>query len=330
MRAFRTLEDPGLPRGSVIALGNFDGLHRGHARIFAEARRVSRRIGAPILVFTFDPHPARVLRGERSIQLLQSTEQKLRTFDVWGFENVLLFPFTRDFSRTSPAEFMEKILQERLQSAAVVVGTLFRFGHDRTGDTETLRKFGERYRVPIVGVPPLLHKGEVVSSTWIRNCIVRGDLDGAADLLGRPYSLDGRVIRGAGRGAELVFPTANLEVRDGALPPSGVYVTLCRTDSGLWPAMTNVGRRPTFGGDQMLIESHLLGFDADLYGRSIDVFFLRRIRDEIAFPSVDALREQLRVDQSTARSWFLERPVETIPIVTELPPVAISSDGSAF
>ncbi len=323
MRLIRSLDVPDLPLSRVVALGNFDGLHRGHAHIFSHARTLARKLGHTPLVFTFDPHPLKVLRGAGSVRLLQSVPQKLNTLSAWGFEEVVLFPFTHDFSMLTPEQFMRDILLDRLRVAGVVVGTLFNFGHDRKGDAPMLEEFGRAHGFPVIGVPPIRHKGHVISSTWIRKCIEDADLAEASELLGRPYSIDGTVVEGDHRGSALGFPTANIVASHDVLPPSGVYLTACLLQDTLHPALTNIGYRPTFGSSsQLLIETHLLDFSGDLYARDIELFFLARLRDEARYESATALTQQLEADRAAAREFFSRQRLPPLSVCRPLLPEA--------
>lgn len=315
MRLIRSLDIPDLPLARVVALGNFDGLHRGHAHIFTHARTLAQKLGQHPLVFTFDPHPLKVLRGAGSVRLLQSVQQKLGTLAAWGFDDVVLFPFTHDFSMLTPEQFMRDILLDRLHVAGVVVGTLFNFGHDRKGDAPMLEEFGKAHGFPVIGVPPVRHKGHVISSTWIRKCIESADLAEAAELLGRPYSIDGSVVEGDHRGTSIGFPTANIIASQDVLPPSGVYLTACLLQDTPRPALTNIGYRPTFrSSSQLLIETHLLDFSGDLYAQDIELFFLARLRDEARYESAAALTRQLEADRAAALGFFSRRPPPSLDV----------------
>ena len=289
--------------------------------ILARARDLTAQKNLTTLVFTFDPHPTKVLKGDGSLRLLQSREQKLRILKDWGFSDVLLFPFTHQFSMLSPRQFMEEILLKRLKAAGVVVGTLFNFGHDRKGNADTLKELGDMHGFSVIGVPPFRHRGHVVSSTWIRTCLSRSDLAEAEELLGRPYAVEGEVVLGDRRGTGLGFPTANIAAEQEIIPPPGVYLTLCFDGSAIWSAMTNIGFRPTFGeGNMLTIESHLLGFNGDLYGKRLEVFFLAKKRDEINFESVASLRLQLEQDRADAFAWFASHPSGLARCRPALPP----------
>jgi len=305
MNVLRALDAPGIPRGSVIALGNFDGLHRGHMRILGTARDLAAQLERDTLVLTFDPHPVKVLRGDSALRLLQSTTQKLQALGRWGFDHALLFPFSREFSSLSPTQFVVDVLSGRLAASAVVIGAHFSFGRGRTGTAETLDVIGRETGLTIVSVPAVRHHGHVISSTWIRTSLSRADVIGAEELLGRPYSIEGPVVSGDHRGGStLGVPTANVSFEQEVVPPPGVYLTLSLLEDAVYPSVTNIGYRPTFGGGRLTAEAHLLGFSGHLYGRRCELFFLRRIRDEMVFSSADALRHQIEQDRRQAELWL--------------------------
>lgn len=317
MRALRSLEaDAAPPLERVIALGNFDGLHCGHMAILAHARQMAGRLRTSPLVFTFEPHPLKVLRGAGSVRLLQTAQQKLDILDRLGFADVVLYPFTQQFSRMAPDEFATSIIAGRLRAAGVVVGTAFTFGHDRSGDVNTLARCGAQHGFEVEGVQPTRHRGHVISSTWIRKCIEASHLDESRALLGRPFSISGEVISGDERGVTLGYPTANIRAEQEVIPPSGVYVTVSRSGQTLHPSLTNIGFRPTFKSDsELTIESHLLDFDRDLYGQQLEVYFLAKLRDELRFDSPAALIRQIDSDVLDARAYHAAHPHSTIDMM---------------
>jgi riboflavin kinase / FMN adenylyltransferase len=299
--------DHGPPRwhAPVLALGNFDGLHRGHMKIIDRVRRRAGERGGTPAAMTFDPHPPRVLRPDKAPPLLMTREQKLEALDRSGMQGVALVRFTHDLSLWDPETFVRTVLVEWLRVAEVWVGANFLFGHDRAGTFTVLRSLGARYGFRAEKIDPVRYKEFVVSSTRIRRLVAEGRVDEAAALLGHQYFIDGRVVRGAGRGRELGFPTANLETANEHLPPAGVYATLATIDGIVRPAVTNIGTRPTFGdADRTMIEAHVLGHDGDLYERTLRLSFVQRLRDERAFPDVDALREQIEADCRSAQRLF--------------------------
>jgi riboflavin kinase / FMN adenylyltransferase len=299
-------EDP-LPRwhAPVLALGNFDGLHRGHMKIIDRVRRRAGERGGTSAAMTFDPHPPRILRPDKAPALLMTSAQKLEALERSGMQGVALVRFTRELSQWDPETFVRSVLVEWLRVVEVWVGANFLFGHDRAGTFTVLRTLGARYGFRAEKIDPVRYKEFVVSSTRIRRLVAEGRVDEAAALLGHHYFIDGRVVRGAGRGREIGFPTANLDTANEHLPPAGVYATLATIDGIVRPAVTNIGTRPTFGdADRLTIEAHVLGHDGDLYERPLRLAFVQRLRDERAFPDVDALREQIDADCRSAQRLF--------------------------
>jgi riboflavin kinase/FMN adenylyltransferase len=289
----------------VLALGNFDGLHRGHIKIIERVRRVAVERAGTSLVLTFDPHPPRVLRPDKAPPLLMTEAQKLEALGRAGIQGVAIVRFTRELSRWEPEHFVKVVLVDWLRVAEVWVGADFTFGRDRSGNFTLLRGLGGKYGFRVEKIDAVRYREFVVSSTRIRRLIAEGRVDEASALLGHHYFVDGLVVEGARRGRELGFPTANLSATNELLPPAGVYATLTAVDGTLHASVTNIGFRPTFGQDAALtVESHLLGFDADLYGHQVRVSFVLRLRDERRFPDVDALRAQIDADVRRARRLF--------------------------
>jgi len=252
------------------------------------------------VVLTFEPHPSRVLSPDRAPSTLMTAEQKTEALSRLGVGLVIVVPFTAELAALSPPRFAETVLVGGLGVSCVVVGEHFRFGRRRAGDLAQLRALGAELGFEVRGVPPILHEGLPISSTRIREAVARGDVGNARELLGRPYCVDGRVGRGVGRGRTLGVPTANLEPENELLPRRGVYAGWCRTSAGAWPAVVNVGHRPTFGGGELVVEAHLIGFSADIYESRLRVEFLERLRDEQAFPDAEALRAQIHDDVERA------------------------------
>jgi riboflavin kinase/FMN adenylyltransferase len=289
----------------VLALGNFDGLHRGHMKIIDRVRqRAGERGGAPAAM-TFDPHPPRVLRPDKAPALLMTREQKIEALSRSGMQGVALVRFTRELSLWDPEMFVRTVLVDWLHVVEVWVGANFLFGHDRAGTFSVLRTLGMRYGFRAEKIDPVRYKDFVVSSTRVRRLVGEGRVDEAGALLGHHYFIDGEVVQGAGRGRDLGVPTANLRTPNELVPPGGVYATLALVDGIVLPSVTNIGTRPTFGESAAeVIETHLLGVDRDLYGRTIRLSFVQRMRDERAFPDVDALRAQIDADRRSAQRLF--------------------------
>src|SRR6188472_2539986 len=281
----------------VIALGNFDGLHRGHMKIVDRVRRrAGERAGTPAAM-TLDPHPPRVLRPDKAPPLLMTTAQKLEALGRAGMQGVAVVRFTRELSLWDPETFVRTVLVEWLHVAEVWVGANFLFGHERAGTFSVLRSLGARYGFRAEKIDPVRYKDFVVSSTRVRRLLAEGRVDEAGALLGHHYFIDGNVARGAGRGRDIGFPTANLCTDNELVPPSGVYATLVTVNGVVHPSVTNIGLRPTFGDvDRQVIETHLFDVDRDLYGLDLRLSFVQRLRDERAFPDVDALRFQIDAD----------------------------------
>lgn len=291
----------------VLALGNFDGLHRGHMKIIDRVRRRAGERGGTPVAMTFDPHPPRIVRPDKAPPLLMTTDQRLEALERAGMHGTVVVRFTRELSRWDPETFVRDVLVEWVQAVEVWVGANFLFGRDRTGNFTLLRALGIRYGFKAEKIDPVRYRDFVVSSTRVRRLVTEGRVDEAAALLGHHYFLDGTIGRGDGRGRELGFPTANLRTTNELLPPNGVYATAARVaeDDRLYASVTNIGVRPTFGlTDRPVVETHLFDLQRELYDRQLRLFFVQRLRDERAFPDVDALREQIEADCRHARRLF--------------------------
>jgi riboflavin kinase/FMN adenylyltransferase len=288
----------------VVAVGNFDGVHRGHQALVAAAVAAAHARGGTSVVLTFDPHPARVLAPEAAPSALMTLDQKAAALFALGIGALAVLPFTREVAAATPEEFASGVLRDAVGAESVVVGTNFRFGRARAGDVATLRGVGERLGFDVIEVAPVIAAGGTVSSSRIREALARGDVGEANALLGRPHCVFGEVVRGDGRGRTIGIPTANVKPDNETLPALGVYAAWTFVDGGppACPAVVNVGRRPTFGGGGALsIEAHILDFSADLYGRRLAVSFVSRLRGEQAFSGPDALVAQIRDDVTAAR-----------------------------
>jgi riboflavin kinase / FMN adenylyltransferase len=289
----------------VLALGNFDGLHRGHTKILDRVRRRAGERGGTPVAMTFDPHPPRVLRPDKAPPLLMTTPQKLDALGRAGMQGVAVVRFTRELSLWEPDVFVRTVLVEWLHVAEVWVGANFLFGHERAGTFNVLRSLGARYGFRAEKIDPVRYKDFVVSSTRIRRLVSEGRVDEAGALLGHHYFIEGTVTKGAGRGRQLGFPTANLCTDNELLTPAGVYATTVSLDGVVLPSVTNVGMRPTFGDvDRLTIETHIFDVDRDCYGQVLRLSFVQRLRDERAFPDVDALKAQIDADCRSARRLF--------------------------
>lgn len=289
----------------VVAVGNFDGVHRGHQKILERVcRRAGERNGTP-MVLTFDPHPPRVVRPDKAPPLLMTSAQKFEALARSGAAGAAIVRFTSELSQWDPEHFVRTVLVEWLHAAEVWVGANFLFGRDRTGNFSLLRTLGAQYGFRAEKIDPIRYKEFVVSSTRVRRLVAEGRVDEAAALLGRHYQVEGTVVGGDGRGRTIGFPTANLETENELLPPHGVYATLALFGGRIHAGVTNVGLRPTFGAvGRPRVETHVFGFDGDLYGQRVSVAFALRLRDERTFPDVGALSAQIDADCRRARDLF--------------------------
>ncbi len=306
VQIWRSLDEVPTDLGStVVVIGNFDGVHLGHRHVVSRAREIADRDGLTVVAVTFDPHPMAVLRPEHAPTTLTSLEVRAALLGEAGADAVLAVPFDRDVAAWTPEEFAERVLVDGLGARAVVVGANFRFGNRASGDVATLRELGERHGFTAEGIP--LDGGpQVWSSTYVRMSLAAGDVAGAAEALGRPYSVRGVVVEGDKRGRELGYPTANVPTTAlTAVPPDGVYAGwLRRVDTGeVFPAAISVGTNPTFDGvRERRVESYVLDrTDLELYGVEVEVSFVERLRGMVAFGSVEALVEQMKDDVDRAR-----------------------------
>jgi riboflavin kinase / FMN adenylyltransferase len=295
--------DEAVPGPSVVTIGNFDGVHRGHRVLLRRAVDAAQEANVRSVAITFDPHPAAVLRPGSEPLAMQSLDERIEELLAAGVDLVLVLPFTRELSALDPEAFITTVLVDRLQATKVIVGTNFRFGHKAAGDVVTLSESGERHGFAIEAVTLLELDGAPISSTELRRRLGEdGDLAWANQALGRPFALAGEVVRGDQRGRTIGFPTANVEVPGSRLlPANGVYAGIATVGDARYAAVTNIGTRPTFDGEGVTVEVHLLDVDLDLYGEHLSVSFLHRLRGERRFDGLDALREQIALDASTAR-----------------------------
>ena len=294
----------------VLALGNFDGLHRGHLKILDRVKRGAIERGGVAMAMTFDPHPPRIVRPDKAPPLLMTTEQRIDALSRAGIGAVAVVTFTRELSQWDPDTFVRSVLVDWLRVAEVWVGANFLFGHERVGNFSVLRTLGQRYGFRAEKIDPVRYKEFVVSSTRIRRLVAEGRMDEAAALLGHPYTLDGTIVEGRRRGREIGFPTANLHTANELIPPHGVYATTLTVDGIIHAALTNIGSNPTFGdSERTTIETYVLRFDGDLYGRDVRLGFVQRLRDERRFDDVDGLKVQIEADRRRAERLFTRMSV---------------------
>jgi riboflavin kinase/FMN adenylyltransferase len=295
-------------RRPIVTIGNFDGIHLGHRAILDTVVRRASDLDGEAVVYTFDPHPRKILRPEGGPSLLTTHDQKLELLEAAGVDVVIVEPFTREFSRTDPNDFIRTCLYERIRPVEVYVGYDFHFGRDREGSMRLLTELGPRLGFAVTIIPEVTVDEGDVNSTRIRQLLADGEPGLAAQMLGRPFTIRGEVVTGDERGRGIGFPTANLTAENEVLPAAGVYAGALRLlDDGnpgegtSLPVVTNVGRRPTFQGEEVRAEAHVIDWEGDLYGRRVEVSFSLRLREERKFESVDALRAQIARDVDEAR-----------------------------
>jgi riboflavin kinase / FMN adenylyltransferase len=307
MQTFHKLDDVPADFGpTVVSVGNFDGVHRAHRHVLDEIVGRARAANAKSVAVTFEPHPSRILRPDNNLKLLTPLPEKLRLLEATKVDAVLLLPFSRDLSLMSPHEFAREILKNRLHVCEVHEGYNFHFGHKAAGDIHLLRQLGAEMGFAVHDYPEMRLRGESVSSSQIRKLLSEGRVSRARHLLARPFSILSTPGRGRGYGAKYTVPTINLARYEELVPKDGVYINRTRVGDECFDSVTNVGNRPTFGSDSFAIESHLLNFHPlDLSPETeVELFFLDRLRDEIKFPSVEALKEQIGRDVGKAEKYL--------------------------
>ena len=292
---------PAACRGGAVAVGNFDGVHRGHAALIAALRGPAAQAGGPAVAVTFDPHPRDLLRPDLAAPPLTTAADRRRLLQEVGADHVLVLRTTHELLHLTAKEFFDEVLRRRLDARALVEGANFGFGRDREGDIDTLAALCRSAGLPLTVVPPVLIDGGEASSSRVRASLLKGDIADAAEVLGRPYRLHGTTAVGQRRGRTLGFPTANLDPLQNLAPGNGVYAVRVFVGEEIWPGAANVGPNPTFGEDARKVEVHLIGFHGDLYGRPLAVDFIRRLRDTRPFRGADDLIRQLRHDVEQAR-----------------------------
>ncbi|HVR09954.1 MAG TPA: bifunctional riboflavin kinase/FAD synthetase [Thermoanaerobaculia bacterium] len=314
-------ESSDLPRGCVVAIGNFDGVHRGQRAILDVVVARARELRAAAVVVTFDPHPLSVLRPEQAPLPITTPAQKERLLAEAGIAVALVVRFTREFARTPAGQFVREFLGAKLAAREVYVGESFCFGHRREGTLELLRGAGEELGFAANGVPEVMLHGERVSSTRIRRAIAQGQVEEAAEMLGHPFSITGTVVRGDRMGQRLGWPTINVAAEHKLLPADGVYASrvLLPSFPASFDCATNIGTRPTvYENYQRVVESHILDFKADVYGQRVELSFYKRLREERIFPTVMDLSAQIGRDVEATREYFSRRRLEQ-----EVPPARL-------
>ncbi len=303
MKIFHNILEFKPVRNAVVTIGTFDGVHRGHQVILKDMVRKAHEIGGETVVVTFYPHPRQVLCiGDNSLRLISTQEEKIKQMDALGIDNLIVIKFTKEFSTLSSEDFIRNYIVEKIRPAMLVIGYDHHFGNNRLGDFEMLKELGEKNNFKVERVPVQDVDNVVVSSTKIRNALQVGDIRQANSLLGHQFSYTGIVVHGMGLGRQMGYPTANLEValEYRLIEKPGVYATFVDFDGKTMPAMTYIGRRPTVNDNRpATIESHLIGFDGDLYGKQLTLRFVDRVRDEKRFNGLDELKRQINIDEQT-------------------------------
>ena len=307
MRISRQLSELKPPSGrACVAIGFFDGVHLGHQQVISQMIADARSQETAAVVVTFDAHPNTIVAPERAPRLIYPLEKKLQMIGQLGADATWLIPFNREFSRKTGEEFIREMIAGLGSIGSLCVGGDFAFGHQRSGNVPLLRRLGEELGFQVHGLAAIALDGQTVSSTRIREAIRAGDFDRAGQMLGRAYSLCGPVVRGDGVGHKLGFPTANVQVEGLEIPPTGVYAAHLRVGTQTFRAALNIGFRPTLNSPEprMQVEAHALDFNGDLYGQPVEIVFVKKLREERKFPSLDALKAQIAADVSDARKSF--------------------------
>lgn len=299
-----------LPRGGVAAIGNFDGVHRGQQSVLQHVRRRAAELEGPSIAITFEPHPLAVLRPEVAPQRLTTRERKVRLLEAEGMDVVLEVDFNPEFARTPARAFVREFLHDRLELAEVYVGSSFVFGHQREGNLALLQEMGEDLGFAAAGLEQVRWQGDRISSTRIRTALSEGRVEDAEEMLGRPYSIGGKVVRGDRMGQKLGWPTINLATEDQILPMNGVYAGAVHfpATASTFDCVTNIGTRPTvYENYKQVVESHILDFSSDVYGQQVDLAFHKHLREEKIFPSVMDLSSQIGRDVEATREHAAAR-----------------------
>jgi len=295
-------EIPSPPDDCVVAIGNFDGVHLGHQKILQTLLQDANQNNLYPLLLTFHPHPAKVLT-KRKIELLQTLEQRLHEIKKAGVQMVVVLLFDQDFALITAEDFIRTIVLQKLKAKKVIVGDNFRFGKDRAGDVTKLHEFASQYGFTVQAIPPVTLQGSVVSSSLIRSLLRKGDIEKANTLIGRPYEIEGTVVRGKSRGKRLGFPTANIHTLNEIVPP-GVFISRVGIGPKIYPSVTHVGSKPTFNENEVMIESYIIDYNNSLYKKKLRVLFLKKIREERKFESPEALSLQIKKDLEKTLAYF--------------------------
>ncbi|KYO65762.1 bifunctional riboflavin kinase/FAD synthetase [Thermovenabulum gondwanense] len=306
MKTYLDIENFTTEKNTAVGLGNFDGVHLGHRRLITVLKEESRKRNLVSTILTFDPHPSKILFPEKDFSLIDTLNKKISIIKSMGISLLVIAPFTYELSRLNWEEFVEEILLEKMKAKLIVVGYNFTFGYNGQGNVEKLSCIGKEKGFETIVIPPVKKEGEIVSSSKIRLYIKEGDMEKAQMLLGRPFSIEGRVIKGKSLGRKLGFPTANIEIPEGIVLPSfGVYSVYIKINNDkIYEGIANIGINPTFMDGKIknpILEVHIFDFTKLIYGEQVEVFFIKKIRDEKKFESPNALAEQIKNDITTAK-----------------------------
>ncbi|WP_422445724.1 bifunctional riboflavin kinase/FAD synthetase [Thermoanaerobacterium sp. DL9XJH110] len=303
MNIYRELSSLNISTPTACGLGNFDGVHLGHQKLIKELVKQSKIRNLQSTILTFEPHPSKILRSDKADPLLLNLKQKEKIIESFGIDNLVLVPFTREFSKMNYKDFIYDILIEKCRARVVLVGFDYRFGYKGEGTAHVLEDICRAEGIDTVVIPPVTYEGRIVSSTLIRSLISNGDVKKAGAFLGRPFGIQGTVVYGDAVGRKLGFPTANISFSpDIVLPASGVYAVLVEWQEKTFKGVANIGTKPTFGKNHVTLEVHLFNFNQKIYGETIEVFFIDRIRREVKFDSVSDLICQVKSDFVKAKN----------------------------
>lgn len=302
MNIHRDLSSLQISNYTVCGIGNFDGIHRGHQKLIEKLLKHSKTRSLDSLIFTFEPHPSRILSPNNSAKLIMTLNQKKRIMRSYGIDHFILAPFTREFSKIEYKNFIYDILINKCRAKVVVVGYNYKFGYKGEGTAQSLKELCNEEGIYTVIIPPVTYKGETVSSTFIRSLIEKGDVKNAAEYIGRPFNVEGFVQHGNGIGKKLGFPTANVSLEEElVLPARGVYAVIVSWQGNIYKGVANLGIKPTFNGSDVKLEIHLIDFSGKLYGEKLEVMFIDNLRSEVKFDRLEDLVRQVQIDLVNAR-----------------------------
>ncbi len=300
MKTYNNINDFTSQTGMVVTVGTFDGLHLGHQKIIARMREIAQEINGETVVVTFDPHPRLVLHSDsKNLKFINTKERKFRLLEKFGIDHLIVIPFTKEFAKNSPEDFIRKYLKEKINIKKLVIGYDHHFGNQREGNFESLTELGKKYGFEVEEISALHINGTAASSTKIRNALIAGEIKLANSMLGYKYSITGVVVEGNKIGRTIGFPTANIEIEDKykLIAAGGVYACEIEINRERFSGMGNIGFRPTIGINGLVTEVHIFNFDKDIYGEEITIFFIDRIRNEVKFSGLKELKEQLEKDK---------------------------------